>query len=714
LDSDSRDGSDLDEEDNAYGDVSSGDDSEEDKEETFRTHVEAPDLSVRARGNFGDYLKGLEWKFEPITDSTSMREPYRKYSGRHGLKSGMADRFNDPLECLAECGGLTTQFMARLAANSNDYYYHQIKPSQGRNLYCNARWKDITTAEMYQFFGIMLRISLATVDGGGYTAYFADEDRVIYADSGRNPRTMTLSHSKGWAQQHMTLNRFKQIRGAFHPEDKVASLGKDKCYQLRHILNQLNAAALRCFVMGPNMAFDEGGSPCRSRMCPVRQYNKDKPDKYRVDFYILSDSKYYFIYHMDVYQGKNDHNAYVDKIAAELPTTQKAVVNAIIKTGLDMAAPEGYRYLASDNKYNCNELLGILRDKCRVYGGGTCRKRRRGFDADQLNMVKSSTERGDFKLLYDAKNEIINGQWRDSKVVNFASSVTDPSITEVFRQIKNRKLSFPCPRVLVQYQKTMFGVDKGDQIRMHGGGFARKAHFQKWYKKAFFAVADCMLLNSLIAWNLSCSHRTKNQRRRLQRHEFYHWIAEAMLNYSDPTLNARSPEQIRDATAGLTVGEEVHLPMNAPVKSRCVVCKLDANLAKRGETGVMDNTHTCSDPNCDRIAHNGFLSDCRKIHGLDVFKGMTCFEIIHSKIGREVWAYKGTSLVTGKRKSYSVNYSHVVVQELRRLHGLIPQQQRRKRNPSTHLFRWNNDDRNDDSYNADTEEANSQESTTQR
>jgi hypothetical protein len=31
----------------------------------------------------------------------------------------------------------------------------------------------------------------------------------------------------------------------------------------------------------------------------------------------------------------------------------------------------------------------------------------------------------------------------------------------------------------------MFGVDKGDQMRVHGGGFATKAHFKKWYKKQF-------------------------------------------------------------------------------------------------------------------------------------------------------------------------------------------------------------------------------------
>jgi len=127
---------------------------------------------------------------------------------------------------------------------------------------------------------------------------------------------------------------------------------------------------------------------------------------------MLSDSKYYFIYHVDVYQGKNNHNAYIDKVAAELPTTQKTVINTIRKTGLDMVAPEGYRYLASDNKYNCNELLAIMRDKCRVFGGGTKRRKRKGFDSEQLNMTKAG--RIQLKLIYDPKNEIINGQWRDS------------------------------------------------------------------------------------------------------------------------------------------------------------------------------------------------------------------------------------------------------------------------------------------------------------
>ena len=43
----------------------------------------------------------------------------------------------------------------------------------------------------------------------------------------------------------------------------------------------------KTFILGPNASFDEGGIPMRSRFCPVRQYNKDKPAKYKVDFFLF-------------------------------------------------------------------------------------------------------------------------------------------------------------------------------------------------------------------------------------------------------------------------------------------------------------------------------------------------------------------------------------------------------------------------------------------
>lgn len=59
----------------------------------------------------------------------------------------------------------------------------------------------------------------------------------------------------------MSLNRFKQIRGTFHPEDKTLANGsEDKSYMLRHAMNQLNHCSFMNYVPEPRLSFDEGGS----------------------------------------------------------------------------------------------------------------------------------------------------------------------------------------------------------------------------------------------------------------------------------------------------------------------------------------------------------------------------------------------------------------------------------------------------------------------
>jgi len=95
LDSDSNDGSELDEEDNVYKDLN---DSDAKDEEKFRTHSEAEDLSLRARDHIVDYLKALEWKFELTTEADRPLQSHMPYCGgrwtwaRCRSKCGMALR----------------------------------------------------------------------------------------------------------------------------------------------------------------------------------------------------------------------------------------------------------------------------------------------------------------------------------------------------------------------------------------------------------------------------------------------------------------------------------------------------------------------------------------------------------------------------------------------------------------------------------------------
>ena len=70
----------------------------------------------------------------------------------------------------------------------------------------------------------------------------------------------------------------------------------------------------------------------RSRLCPIWQYNKDKPKQFRIKFFVLANGKDYFAYHLDVYQGKNgniigEHQDYVNFFMKA-----KVVVNIIVQS----------------------------------------------------------------------------------------------------------------------------------------------------------------------------------------------------------------------------------------------------------------------------------------------------------------------------------------------------------------------------------------------
>jgi len=223
----------------------------------------------------------------------------------------------------------------------------------------------------------------------------------------------------------------------------------------------------------------------------------------------------------------------------------------------------------------------------------------------------------------------------------------------------------------------MFGVDKGDQMRLHGGGFARKAHFQKWYKRSFMAIMDFILLNSLIAWNMAVEEESQLHRQKFSRHDFYTWIAEELLHYQDPARRQQreplSPNIIRDSTSR---NNPQHLPGPAKKRSTCQVCRLEANVSNSKEAKALSsrNCVACLDPECRIVAHNHVPSSSTfKIHDL-LGPGQTCFDLAHSAKGRMIWEpdVRGLAAVPHKIKT-----SHPIVQALRSHYGLQPRKTRR-------------------------------------
>ena len=70
--------------------------------------------------------------------------------------------------------------------------------------------------------------------------------------------------------------------------------------QLIFMILCINRAATRTFDLDQNTDFDEGGIVTRSHFCCVCQYNKDKPEYFRIYLFVSSNSNYYFFINLDM------------------------------------------------------------------------------------------------------------------------------------------------------------------------------------------------------------------------------------------------------------------------------------------------------------------------------------------------------------------------------------------------------------------------------
>ena len=95
-----------------------------------------------------------------------------------------------------------------------------------------------------------------------------------------------------------------------------------------------------------------------------------------------------------MYQGKSAGNIDIHKDARNLPTTQKAVANAILKSKIDNDT-DGVCYIFMDNQYGAPQLFAMMTTEWNICAVGTCTAKRKGFPSDKLKLPQN-VERGSF------------------------------------------------------------------------------------------------------------------------------------------------------------------------------------------------------------------------------------------------------------------------------------------------------------------------------
>ena len=147
-------------------------------------------------------------------------------------------------------------------------------------------------------------------------------------------------------------------------------------------------------------------------------------------------------------------------------------------------------------------------------------------------ILSKSDEHGEILTLYDKVNRILVTQWNNNKVVGRMSTLGVSGLVPVSRRRGAENLNLFVEIALRRYQEGMDGVDRGDQSRECGAGFAAKAYYKKWYKKGDLAVQDFMILNSFYAWNMAAEDPSL-KRMKLSLWGYYAVAAEEMIVYED-------------------------------------------------------------------------------------------------------------------------------------------------------------------------------------
>ena len=96
-------------------------------------------------------------------------------------------------------------------------------------------------------------------------------------------------------------------------------------------------------------------------------------------------SKFYFIFHIDVYQVNNTSNVGIDPPLHNLTTNQKVVDNSIIHSGISNDT-DGSRQLFVENWYAAPKTFSFMVTNHNIRSVRTFRTNRKFFSCDQLHM----------------------------------------------------------------------------------------------------------------------------------------------------------------------------------------------------------------------------------------------------------------------------------------------------------------------------------------
>ena len=145
-----------------------------------------------------------------------------------------------------------------------------------------------------------------------------------------------------------------------------------------------------------------------------------------------------------------------------------------------------------------------------------------------------------------------------------------------------------------------------------------------------------------------------------------------MCSYIDTRVQDDDKPEAVDAQANLAtatfVCDNTHKPIHDKRRPWCAVCYLEYRwvVDRKEEFGIGLKSGVARCSKCGVAAHSTVQVDStRQIHQVDSFQGLSCFEIMHTELGQQLWRASG-----GNNGSTQLLRTHPIVRKICSFYGL--------------------------------------------
>lgn len=395
------------------------------------------------------------------------------FSGDHGLKVDMEG--NQPVDYLNLF--MNDHFFEFLLEKSNNYAVDILANSTSDQSRITS-WRDISREELRIFIGILFH--MGTIKMNRINDYW---------------KTHYLFNLPTF-RSFMSRNRFLLILRALHFNDNNLP-NQNSLSKIAPLIDFFNSRMAEIYYPNKELALDESMVLWRGRL-GFRQYMQGKRHKYGIKLYILAEPSG-LIQKVHVYGGSADPDVggskHTEKIVHKLLEGKKNVGHSV--------------YM--DNFYNSIALSEqLLQEK--TYTTGTLRANRTGNPED---LVKKKLKKGESSSLYTDKGICVT-KWKDRKEILSISSEFDGEMVE---GTNRRGEQINKPKLILNYNKFMGGIDRGDQMLSY---YSCEHKTLRFYKKLGIHIFQIMLMNAYVLFN-------QYSTRKLNFYDFRLSVIESML-----------------------------------------------------------------------------------------------------------------------------------------------------------------------------------------